>query len=236
MYVWATTPVGAYLVREGLFQRWPRDVVFIFNWLLMCTAMMLPTTLPLLSAFQRTLRGRPDAKWLLSASMVGFLAAWCIAGVILRVAQVWLFEYALPSAWVRQHHSDIAACLLALGGGYLLLPVAQQCASACKSPVGFIAQSWTGRANVHSQALRVGLRYGISCFGCCWPVMLAMLVMALSGIAWMLVLTLVMLLQKQSAHSALWGRIMAVVLLGLAGLVWQDFIKVPLMGNGGFFC
>jgi predicted metal-binding membrane protein len=99
-------------------------------------------------------------------------------------------------AWAAQHREAILAALAAGGGAYLLSPIAERCAKACRSPFGFVARYWTGLPGRGQQALRMGMAHGVSCMGCCWPAMVMMCAAGAANPAWMLVLTLVMLLQK----------------------------------------
>jgi predicted metal-binding membrane protein len=80
------------------------------------------------------------------------------------------------------------------------------------------------------QVARIGMQYGWSCFGCCWPLMVVMCALGMSNPLWMLLLTLVMLLQKQSRYGstityALGGTLL-VWAMGLA-LGW---VNMPLLG------
>src|SRR3954452_23661422 len=52
----------------------------MMGWLLMTTAMMLPTILPLIRAFDRMVAGRSDGVILRGTLIVGYLAAWGACG------------------------------------------------------------------------------------------------------------------------------------------------------------
>lgn len=51
-------------------------------------------------------------------------------------------------------------------------------------------------------ALALGAHHGLFCVGCCWALMLLMLVVGVANLAWMLALAAVMALEKNSR----WGR------------------------------
>ena len=229
LMVWGASPY-AFALHPGHATRGLADVLFIAGWLLMCVAMMLPTSMPLLAALQRTTAQRSDASLLAGTAALGFLAVWCAAGLAVRAADVWLHSATDSSLWMFGHQRLVAAALLAAGGIYLQLPIAQKCATACRSPMGFIARRWTGRPDVHRQAARIGLNYGMSCFGCCWPLMLLMCALGMGNPVWMLSFALLMAAQKHTRHGSavtLWaGRAM----LAAAGLLW---LESSLLANIG---
>lgn len=211
---WGQSAAVRFLVREGVAARWPLDVLFVLDWAVMCAAMMLPTTLPLMAAAQRAWRGRQDAIRLLTACLLGYLAVWVLSGVVVRALHLTVFDALARWPQVRGQGAWWAGGLLVAGGLYLQLPVAHRCVTACRSPLGFIARHWTGVGRPAAQALRIGTAYGLSCFGCCWPLMLAMAGLGLGDPLWMLAATGVMAWQKHGRHGE--GLMRA---LGVAGLL-----------------
>lgn len=199
---WGDTALAQWLRREGLAAAWPRHLMFVLDWTLMCVAMMLPSTWPVLVALQRAAQSRPAVGRLLLLCSLGFLAVWGAAGLALRALQLGGFAAMTELRWTSAQSAPVAAWLLVGGGAYLLAPIAQRCARACRSPVGFVARHWTGRPDLKWQALRIGIAHGVSCFGCCWPVMLGMCLLGLSDPLWMLAGAAVMSLQKQHAAGA----------------------------------
>ena len=111
-----------------------------------------------------------------------------------------------------------AAAILVVAGAYQLSPLALRCLRACRSPFGFLARGWTGRADVRRQAVRIGVAYGRSCLGCCAGLMAVLLVVGMANPGWMLALGAVMAVQKNAA----WGARLAMAsgcLLIAAGVV-----------------
>lgn len=209
---------------------WLGELLFLIDWQLMCTAMMLPTAMPLLAAMQRTVSRKPNPATLVGICAIGFLGVWLLAGVVVRAAEHLLSYEEGLSGWLPGHPQELAGGLLALAGIYLLTPIAQKCVSACRSPIGFIARHWTGRPDVGKQVARIGASYGWSCFGCCWPLMVVMCFVGMSNPLWMLVLTLVMVLQKQSSYGQKLTTVLGVLLLiGAVGLTFGWFV-LPAVG------
>jgi predicted metal-binding membrane protein len=201
LWGWGLSPFADFLRHDAATERGLPDVLFVLGWLLMCIAMMLPIALPLLAAVERLTERRPDAIRLIVITALGFLGVWLGAGILVRGGDILLHTLVEQVSWFAAHSHLIGAALLSLGGGYLLLPIAQQCVKACRSPMGFIAREWTGQPNLMTQAARIGIGYGVSCCGCCWPLMAVMCALGMSNPVWMLSFTLVMMLQKHSRYG-----------------------------------
>jgi predicted metal-binding membrane protein len=227
---WGSLPYAGLMRTSGEWARWSADGVFFLDWMLMCTAMMLPTAMPLLAAVQRTTSRCKDSPLLLAVCALGFLGVWLVAGVVVRMGENGLQQVIAQSPWFFTYQQQVFAGLLALSGIYLLTPVAHNCVSACRSPIGFIARNWTGRPDVNRQVARIGIQYGWSCFGCCWPLMVVMCALGMSNPLWMLLLTLVMLLQKQNRYGYIVTYVSGGTLLIWAMGLAIGWVNMPLIG------
>ncbi len=199
---WGQSPLAKYLVRESVTLQWARHAMFLLDWTLMCIAMMLPTAAPMLRAVYRLGRDRQEAIKLTIACAIAFTLVWASAGVVVRFAHGLAFNFLQSLPQSTERNQLFVSLLLGLGGVYLLLPIAQRCVTACRSPMGFVARHWTGRIDVTWQSARMGLSYGASCFGCCWPLMLAMCMLGWTDPIWMIAGGLAMAFQKLSN----WGH------------------------------
>lgn len=215
---WGDTPLARWLMREAVGTVWPRHLLFVSDWTLMCAAMMLPTAWPLLLAMQRAGAQRAHPARLVLSCAVAFLLVWMVSGVAVLLVHQALYAAWLQWSWSREHAPALVGLALASGGVYLWTPWAQRCVTACRTPTGFVARFWTGRPDATRQALRIGAAYGMSCLGCCWPLMVAMSLLGLSDPAWMLIAAVFMALQKQHA-AGVWltrGLGLMGVLVGVA--------------------
>jgi predicted metal-binding membrane protein len=219
LMVWGASPLGYLLQHDcGTVRGW-HDLLFLLGWLLMCVAMMMPTALPLLAAVERLTSKRPDTRKLTLITAFGFLGVWLAAGVVMRMADISFHSLTHQISWLSVHSSQLGAVLLGMAGIYLLLPIAQNCVNACQSPMGFIAKAWTGKPNVEKQVAQIGWEYGMSCFGCCWPLMAVMCVLGMSNPVWMLSFTLLMILQKHKKYGKLVTTTSGILLLTSAGIM-----------------
>ena len=73
------------------------------------------------------------------------------------------------------------------------------CLRHCRSPVGFLLHF--GSINGRAKDLRVGFLHGGVCVGCCWGLMLVLLVMGAMNLLWMVVIAAVVFLEKTSSRG-----------------------------------
>lgn len=177
---------------------------FAAMWLAMSVAMMIPTVVrPMLRAAD----GSVARAWRFVA---GFLLVWAAAGVpafLVMRAITW------TPGWV--------AATWIVAGAYQLTPLMQRNVTTCRSI------RFEGRAG------RYGVRQGVRCVASCWPVMLAVMVTAMSVPG--LVLPLLMLVgvtvllcwEKRPSTTA-----RAVAAVGMAMLLVAAGGAV-LVGGGG---
>jgi len=205
-----------------------RLVAPLTAWVLMVTAMMLPTAVPMFEAVRRVVARRPDRHWLLAAAGAGFLATWTGLGLLLLGGA----EVVRPV--VAQSHSALHGPPHVLGGFaligaglYQFSTLKSRCLERCRSPNGFLYRHWTGRGNAGLRSLGIGVMYGLSCVGCCWTLMLVLLAVGATGLAWMVVFAAVMAVEK---NAALGTRLQAplgieLVLLGTCLLVSSLYLR-----------
>ena len=106
--------------------------------------------------------------------------------------------------------------VLILAGAYQLTPLKERCLSHCRTPLIFIMTSWReGRLG----ALRMGVRHGLWCFGCCWLLFAVLFPLGLMNVAAMLALTAVVFAEKSLSRGRLVTGAAAVVLIGYGALV-----------------
>jgi hypothetical protein len=73
-------------------------LLYASGWLLMTTAMMLPTTLPLLRRFERLTSARPDRHRLVALLIAGYLLVWGAFGIAAHLLDAVLHQIVRQSA------------------------------------------------------------------------------------------------------------------------------------------
>jgi predicted metal-binding membrane protein len=195
-------------------------LLYVGGWLLMLTAMMLPTTLPLLQRFQQMVSARTDGARLAGLLIAGYLLAWTGFGLAAHGLDLILHLAARHAAWLAPHAWLVGAAVLLVAGAFQFTPLKYHCLDRCRTPVGFIVQRWRG-ARPGYEAFRLGLDHGVYCVGCCWALMLLMFVVGTGNVGWMLLLGVLMALEK----NAPWGRKLSPA-LGGALIGWAALILV----------
>ena len=191
--------------------------LFIAGWTVMIIAMMLPTSVPLISTFGVLVARRRNPALLVGLVVVAYLAVWSAFGVGLYLADRVLHLVVDASPWLAEHSAVIAATTLAIAGLYQFTPLKYHCLDECRSPLGFVLSHWAGR-HERLEAFRMGVAHGLFCVGCCWSLMLVMFAVGLGSLAWMLVLGVVMAIEKNVSWGRRLSRPLGVVLI-LAALL-----------------
>jgi predicted metal-binding membrane protein len=202
---------------------WPlaaRVAIFVGGWTVMSVAMMLPSSLPLVTVFRTITRGAPA---LLAALVAGYLLTWGLFGLLALAGDVVLHELVEASDWLTARTHLVSASLLLTAGLFQFSPLKHACLKRCRSPIGFVIQHWQGGRRA-TQALALGVHHGLFCAGCCWALMLLMFGVGTADMRWMLALGALMFVEKAVG----WGRWITAptgALLALWGLAL--FARVP---------
>jgi predicted metal-binding membrane protein len=180
-------------------------------WLVMMTAMMLPTAAPMVSTFVAVSRRRSAGRagGAIAAFVVGYLIAWGFFDVAAASLQTAIAPD--PCARLLDTRPALAGALLILAGAYQWTPLKTVCLRGCQSPLGFLLTHWQEGT---LGSLRMGLRHGLLCIGCCWALMGLMFVAGTMSLAWMAILTVVILGEKLAARLPWLPRAAGVALAG----------------------
>jgi predicted metal-binding membrane protein len=239
LWLWSQSPYGRYLDHG----RWS-DVGFVASWcsalpageivvpallyaggwVLMIAAMMLPTTLPLLTIFRRVVAGRPDASRLLALVIAGYGLAWLAFGLGAHAIDWALLDTAQAVPWFVAHGWSVGAAVVAAAGLFQFSALKYRCLDKCRTPFGFVAERWRGAAPGRD-AFAIGFGHGVFCVGCCWALMLLMFVVGTGNLGWMLGLAAVMAAEKNLP----WGHRLSAP-LGAALLAWSAAIVLSNLG------
>jgi predicted metal-binding membrane protein len=158
-------------------------LVFVM-WFVMMIAMMVPSAAPTVLLFA-TIRRRQKASVSPSAEawifFGGYLLIWAGFSLVAILAQWGLERAGLLSMAMASTSAVLGGVILVAAGLYQFTPVKTACLRYCQSPVLFLSRYWQPGAG---GALRMGLRHGSYCLGCCWFLMALLFVSGVMNLVW----------------------------------------------------
>lgn len=170
--------------------------LFLAMWVAMMVGMMFPASAPMILAFSRSQSRRRESggRYVPTAWFVApYLAVWLTFGAAAYGLALAFGAVADDSAWMNENLPRIAGGLLVAAGLYQLTPLKRVCLGRCRTPISFMLTFWRdGR----SGAVRMGLRHGLICVGCCWLLFLVLLPLGVMNIAAMLVIAALVFAEK----------------------------------------
>jgi predicted metal-binding membrane protein len=174
--------------------------LFTAAWTLSMVAMMFPTAVPMLLMFLHVGRSTnkevregggptPGKAILFVATYIG---AWVATGVLFYVgAALLLSQLPLGVNLFIGTTLGLGIALIVVAV-YQLSPVKGECLSRCH-PNSFLFRFYRGGV---SGSFWMGLDYAKYCVGCCWVMMVFLLVSASMGLAWMVAFTAIIFAER----------------------------------------
>jgi predicted metal-binding membrane protein len=183
---------------------------FLGVWIVMMAAMMLPSVAPTVALYSRMTRDRSTVLPLIFVG--GYLFTWAAAG--LAAFAVGTVGSAVAGTSLEWNHAGrvLAGMILLVAAGYQLSPLKDVCLGKCRSPLGMLLGSWR---DGELGAVRMGMKNGAWCVGCCWALMASLFALGVMSVVWMAAVAGLIAIEK----TAPWGRPAAygtaIVLVGL---------------------
>jgi predicted metal-binding membrane protein len=187
---------------------------FLGIWVVMMTAMMFPSVAPTIALYTRVSKETsPSSPWLLAG---GYLLIWATAGLVAYLVGV--LGAAMFGETLRWDHAGraVAAVTLFVAAAYEVTPLKNVCLTKCRSPLGALLGSWRdGRAG----ALRMGMRNGAWCVGCCWALMASLFALGVMSVTWMALVAGIIAVEKTLPRRGSLTYATAALLFGLGVLL-----------------
>jgi predicted metal-binding membrane protein len=192
--------------------RWDNLLAVWCMWAMMMAAMMLPSALPMVSAFVALCRRNGEAAR--SCSFVGaYLLVWFAFSIVATGLQ-WVLQAA---GWVNpmivSTSATLTGVLLLVAGIYQFSPLKRICLANCRTPMGFLIGEWRGGT---SGAFMMGLRHGLFCLGCCWALMALLFVGGVMNLAWIAALSIAVAIEKLMPQGQRLAALLGVGLIAAA--------------------
>jgi predicted metal-binding membrane protein len=188
----------------------------LLAWQVMIVAMMLPSSLPLVRLYARASAGAPQRRRAMTAFLGGYALVWSGFGLAAFGADAGVHAVISSSSWLEQHDWWIGGSVLALAGAFQFTSLKDACLDKCRHPGQFMLRYYERGAG---GGLRLGMRHGAFCVGCCWALMLVMFAAGVASLIWMALLTAVMIHEKTRPTGARAVPVTGVALLAAASVV-----------------
>jgi predicted metal-binding membrane protein len=200
-------PPTRWLSREGL--------LALIMWLVMMQAMMLPAALPVILLYRRCLqrdRLRVAKLWLFCTA---YALMWSGFALLLTGLQALGERAGVLEPMSLRLPPALGGLVLLVSGLYQLSRAKAACLEHCQSPLQFLQHH--ARPGLGGAWL-TGLHHGLYCLGCCWALMLVLLVLGAMSLWGMALLSLLVLAEKLLPLHVGWRRVSGGLLIGCG--VW----------------
>jgi predicted metal-binding membrane protein len=191
-------------------------VAFLLAWQLMIAAMMLPSSLPLVGLYARASARAPQRRLAMAAFLGGYALVWSGFGLLAFGADAGLHAVVNATPWLERHDWWIGGAVLALAGAFQFTSLKDACLDKCRHPAQFMTRYYERGPR---GGLRLGIRHGAFCVGCCWALMFVMFAAGVASLIWMALLTAVMIHEKTRPAGARAVPVTGVALLAAASVV-----------------
>jgi predicted metal-binding membrane protein len=197
----------------------------ILMWAVMMVAMMVPSATPMVLTYDGLNRRRYGDQTRHLATVVflfGYLIVWIAFSVGITFFQLGFQAIALVNSETLSASPPLGGILLILAGVYQFTLLKDVCLSNCRTPLSFLLTEWR---EAKRGALIMGLRHGLYCLGCCWPLMLLLFVIGVMNLLWVLVIAGIVLVEKAMPEGRWVSRV-----IGMLTIVWGAWLLTHLAG------
>jgi predicted metal-binding membrane protein len=199
---------------------------FVLQWGVMMAAMMLPSAAPMILLYRMVRRRvvsdgeRAIPAWAFAATYVGI---WTLSGIPVYAGYVATTALAMCCAWFARMVPYAVAVVLIGAGLYQLTSLKRACLAQCESPLSFLMTRWRSGTVA---TFRLALKHALYCIGCCWALMVILVVAGMMGIWWVTGIAVVVFAEKllPGGKRIATGVGVMLVVMGLAVVGWPGLV------------
>ncbi|MER9073309.1 DUF2182 domain-containing protein [Mesorhizobium sp. M0904] len=189
-------------------------------WLLMAIATMLPSAAPMIRTYceiadTARIKREPAVHPLILVA--GYLSVWLVASAMFAALTLAIHAFASSGQMLDPLVGIAGAAALSIAGLYQFSWLKGVCLDKCRNPFSVLFANWSARP---IRILRLGMKQGLWCLGCCWALMLVMFAVGVMNVFWMALIGLFSLVEKQTAGN------LPTRLAGAILLVWAAALLV----------
>jgi predicted metal-binding membrane protein len=203
---------------------------FLGVWIVMMTAMMFPSVAPTIALYARvTMERSPLRPWLFAG---GYLLTWAGAGLVAyAVGGIATKILGDTLAW-HGAGRGLAGATLIVAAVYEVTPLKDVCLGKCRSPLGVLLGSWRDGP---SGAVRMGVKNGAWCVGCCWALMASLFALGVMSVSWMAFVAGIIAVEKTvpwRRRVVTYATSAVLLVLGILVLVAPDALPALTVPSG----
>lgn len=193
-------PAGGMSPDMGPVQPWSATYLLAASgmWAVMMIAMMTPSAAPMIllhARIDRTLSARARLGQTL-VFMLSYLIVWAAFSIAAATVQAGAVALGMVSSSALVIRTPlVGASLLLAASAYELTAAKRRCLNECQAPLLFLYRHY--RPGI-SGAFRTGVIHGFYCTGCCWALMLLLFVGGVMNLAWVAILGVLIIGEKQA--------------------------------------
>ncbi|MER9925801.1 DUF2182 domain-containing protein [Mesorhizobium sp. M0048] len=188
-------------------------------WLLMAIATMLPSAAPMIRTYceiadTARIKREPAVHPLILVA--GYLSVWLVASAMFAALTLAIHAFASSGQMLDPLVGIAGAAALSIAGLYQFSWLKGVCLDKCRNPFSVLFANWSARP---IRILRLGMKQGLWCLGCCWALMLVMFAVGVMNVFSMALIGLFSLVEKQTAGNLPTRLAGAILLVWAAALV-----------------
>lgn len=198
--------------------------IFVVAWQAMTTAMMLPSSLPMIRLFGAASAAVEHRGRAMTAFLGGYALVWAAFGAWAFTGDLALHRTVDATPWLSQRPWLVAGSIIAVAGAFQFTPLKDRCLSKCRHPAAYLVRHYRRGTRA---AFGLGWGHGLFCLGCCWALMLLMFAAGVANLIWMAGLTAVMVYEKAGRRGRQLTPVVGVALLAWSALVFAHPAWLP---------
>ena len=183
---------------------------FLFMWLAMMVAMMMPSALPMFLKTRRPL-------YSLCCMATGYFAIWLAAGVGIYAPGVWFATVAMRSEWFSRVVPLLLSASLIAAGAIQFTRWKMEHLLCCRSSLGCAAS-----CSQHETSFRLGCKQGAACCVCCAAPMTIQLAIGIMNPLMMVIVAIAIAAEKLLPRPEITARIVGIAAI-FAGVISLPF-------------
>ena len=173
------------------------DFIFLFfMWLFMMIAMMLPSAVPFIMMFDKISYERKKYNYKFVSTIyfiLAYLFVWILFSLLSTILHFILEFNNIINTHTLSVGNLLGSFLFIFAGFYQMTPLKYACLKYCQNPIELLSNN---KIFYKLGAFNIGIKHGIFCVGCCWPLMLLLFYSGIMNLVWIIGLSFYVIVEK----------------------------------------